>query len=246
MPAGEKTIDVIEFMATSATPRTKSEIAAGVGRSIQEVYRIIQLLVDRGYLVSDEEGDRFSLSMRVFALAHSMPAISSLSEAAIAPMKKLVAEVNQSCHLGMLWDDEVVIVAQFNSPLSMVYSVALGARFPAHETSSGLVLLAGRDPESVDRQLSRIASEEDQRNDISRIRELVTEVRVQGYDVRPSLMVEGITNISYPVRNFRGDTIAALTVPFIPIKRSTRPIAETASAVANAALSISLAMGWTA
>jgi lipoate synthase len=53
VPAGTKTIDVIEYMAQAQAPQTKSEIAAGIGKSIQEVYRIIQLLVARGYLVSE-------------------------------------------------------------------------------------------------------------------------------------------------------------------------------------------------
>jgi DNA-binding IclR family transcriptional regulator len=244
VPAGEKTIDLIEYMARSKMPQTKSEIAAGVGKSIQEVYRIIQLLVDRGYLVGDSAGDRFSLSMNLFTLAHRIPAVQSLSEAAVGPMRDLVNAVNQSCHLAVLWEDEVIIVSQFNSPLNMSYSVALGARFPAHETSSGLVLLAGVEPAQLEPFFARIAGHLHAGESVSKIRKFVAAVKSAGCDVRPSLMVGGIINISYPVHNLRGETIAALTIPFIPIKHSTRPLDETAQAAEQAARAISYAMGW--
>lgn len=243
VPAGEKTIDVIEYMARTAAPQTKSEIAAGVGKSIQEVYRIIQLLVARGYLASVDNGDRYSLSMKLFSLVHTMPAVRSLSEASVGPMRRLVAEVSQSCHLGVLWEGELMVVSQLNSPLNMSYAVALGARFPAHETSSGLVLLAGLVPEHLARVLARIERSLLPDESIDVVRQLVDEVRRTSHDVRSSLMVPGIVNISYPVRGLRGETIAALTVPYLGIKRSTLSVEDTAKATARAADDISLAMG---
>lgn len=243
VPAGEKTLDVIEYMAYTATPQTKSEIAAGVGKSIQEIYRIIQLLVGRGYLISGDNEDRYSLSMKLFSLVHTMPAVRSLSAASVGPMRRLVAAASQSCHLGVLWGNELMVVSQLNSPLNMSYAVALGARFPAHETSSGLVLLAGLPPDHLARALSRMEQALHPDESIAVVRRLVDEVRHTGHDVRPSLMVPGIVNISYPVRGLHGETIAALTVPYLGIKRSTLSVEATAAATSQAADDISLAMG---
>lgn len=244
VPAGTKTIDVIEYMAQAQAPQTKSEIAAGIGKSIQEVYRIIQLLVARGYLVSEDNGNRFSLSMKLFSLVHTMPSVRSLSEASVGPMRRLASEVNQSCHLGVLWDAELLVVSQINSPLNMSYSVALGARFPAHETSSGLVLLAGLEPQRLERLLAIIESRMHTEEDIENVRKHVAEVSRVGHDLRPSLMVPGITNISYPVFGLHGETLAVLTIPFLAIKRSTLPLQQTAIAASHAAQEISQAMGY--
>ena len=51
VPAAEKALDVLEFMADCPEGVTQTEISAGVGRSLHEIYRIIQLLERRGYLV---------------------------------------------------------------------------------------------------------------------------------------------------------------------------------------------------
>jgi DNA-binding IclR family transcriptional regulator len=244
VPAGEKTLDLLEYMARAKTPQTKSEIAAGLGKSIQEVYRIIQMLVERGYLIDEDDSGRFSLSMNLFSLAHQIPAVQCLSEVAVGPMRELVNKANQSAHLSVLWENEVIIVSQFNAPLNMCYSVALGARFPAHETSSGLVLLAGVEQKKRDHFFSTVKLHQEE--NLDEVRQHVADVMQTGYDIRPSLMVSGITNIAYPVRNFRGVTIAALTIPFIPMRHTTLPLDLTTTYVAQAAEAISVGMGWEA
>ena len=37
-----------------------------------------------------------------------------------------------------------------------------------------------------------------------------------GFEMRPSLAVEGCINISLPIRDHTGTTVAALTVPYLP------------------------------
>ena len=57
-----------------------------------------------------------------------------------------------------------------------------------------------------------------------------------GYEMRPSLAVEGCTNISMPIRDHTGTVIAALTVPFLPQKTARfdrRPCFERAAAAAD-------------
>src|SRR4029077_3951039 len=69
VPPVEKALDVVEFMASSAETLTQTEIAAGLGRSIHEIYRILLLLEKRGYIFRTQS-DRFRLSLKLFELAH--------------------------------------------------------------------------------------------------------------------------------------------------------------------------------
>ncbi|TJX12958.1 MAG: IclR family transcriptional regulator, partial [Mesorhizobium sp.] len=69
VPAVDKALDVLEFMASSAETLTQTEIAAGLGRSIHEIYRILLLLEKRGYIFRTQS-DRFRLSLKLFELAH--------------------------------------------------------------------------------------------------------------------------------------------------------------------------------
>ena len=57
-------------------------------------------------------------------------------------------------------------------------------------------------------------------------------------------MVAGVTNISLPIRDFHGETIAALTVPFLPMKDMTASLETAIEVAAGAAEQISRQLGY--
>ena len=245
VPAAEKALDVLEFMARSNEGRTQTEIAAGVGRSIHEVYRIIQLLERRGYISRAAAADRYVLSLKMFALAHQSPPLATLTTAAVEPMRRLADTTRQSCHLAVLSDLEIVVVAQVNSPQPMFYGVTLGARFPAQETSSGLVLMAGLPEAAREQMLASIARRTARDKELADTRGNLGPVLRDGFDVRPSMMVPGVVNVSFGVKNHMAATVAALTLPFLAVRDGTPSleIARTETEGAAAAISATLGFG---
>jgi len=126
----------------------------------------------------------------------------------------------------------------------MRYSVSPGARFPAHQTSSGLVLLAGLAPDRRRSVLETVASMLTPDEDIATVNSYIESVLRRGCDIRPSLVVAGVTNISLPIRDFHGETTAVLTVPFLPMKDMTASLDTAIQAAANAADNISRRLGY--
>jgi DNA-binding IclR family transcriptional regulator len=242
-PAAEKALDILEFMAAAAEARTQTEIAAGVGRSIHEVYRIIQLLERRGYIGRAGGGDGYILTLKLFGMAHQSPPLATLTSAAAEPMRRLADIACQSCHLAILTGREVTVVAQVTSPQPMFYAVTLGARFPVQETSSGLVLMAGLQDQDRERLLAAIGATG---ADIDAMRANLAPVLRSGFDVRPSMMVPGVVNVSFPVRNYVGATVGALTLPYLPVSPDTPSLERAQAATAEAAKSISASLGFAA
>ena len=239
VPAAEKALDVLEFMADCPEGVTQTEISAGVGRSLHEIYRIIQLLERRGYLF--RTADRYRLSLRLFELAHKHPPVNRLVDEALPVMRALAQTTDQSCHLAVLDGERILIVLQVDSPLPMRYSVALGSQFPVLETSSGAVLLACL-PESERAQLLErlVAVGDDTHKDVDkRLRGVVS----KGFEMRRSLAVEGCTNISFPVYGHMGICVAALTVPYLPQKQARSDRRTVFERTQAAALEISRALG---
>ncbi len=239
-PAVEKALDILEYMAAAAEGRSQTEIASGVGRSIHEVYRIIQLLERRGYIARGPGGDGYGLTLKLFNLVHESPPLASLTIAAAEPMRRLSEIARQSCHLAILTGREVTVVAQVNSPQPMFYGVTLGARFPVQETSSGLVLLAGLPEDARERLLADVNGSA---REMAELRDHLGPVLRDGFDVRPSMVVPGVVNISFPVRNFTDTAVAALTMPFLPVSHDTPSLDVARAATAEAARAISAALG---
>ena len=241
-PAAEKVLDILEFMATQSQALTQTAISSGLGRSIHEIYRILYLLEKRGYLVRTKS-DRFRLSLKLFELAHMYPPVNRLVESALPAMRELAANSDQSCHLVVLKGQRALVVVQVNSPLPMRYSVALGSQFPILETSAGTVIAAHLPDEECRQLLDRIFEANEAEATRDDVEARLGKVRSLGYEMRPSLTVEGSTNISLPIRDHTGTVIAALTVPFLPQKTARFDPQTVFARAATAADQISAALG---
>jgi len=242
VPAAEKALDILEFMAARNEDVTQTEISVGLGRSIHEIYRVIQLLEGRGYLVRTK-ADRYRLSLKLFELAHMHPPVNRLVDAALPVLRELVGNTDQSCHLVVLRGATVLIVLQVDSPLPMRYSVALGSHFPVLETSSGAVLLADLPPSEREALIDEIVAKDEDCGSREEIAARLGEINRLGYEMRASLAVEGCTNISMPIRDHIGATVAALTVPYLPQKHARFDKLEVLAATRAAATEISRALG---
>ena len=156
MPAAEKALDVLEFMASQSEGMTITALAGALGRSVHELYRVILVLEARGYLYRRSGSDRYRLSLKLFELAHQTPSVRQLTDSALPIMQALAPTAQQSCHLAVLSGHEALIVLQIDSPLPMRYSVMLGAKFDFAETSSGVVIYA-YSPPAASRPTRRLA-----------------------------------------------------------------------------------------
>jgi DNA-binding IclR family transcriptional regulator len=243
VPAADKALDILEFMADRPDGVTQTEISAGVGRSIHEIYRIIQLLEKRGYLVRAARSDRYRLSLKLFELAHKHPPVNRLIDVALPVMRRLAADTDQSCHLVVLRGLQVLIILQVDALLPMRYSVALGAQFPILETSSGAVLLANLPAAERAALLVELRAGENSSDDDIAAR--LAGIEALGFEMRPSLAVDGCINISLPVRDHTGSTVAAITVPYLPQKQARFDRQTVLKVARAAALEISRGLGAT-
>lgn len=222
-PALSKGLDILEFLAKEAQAQKKTDIARALDRSISEIFRMLVVLEQREYVVFDAHTERYSLTTKLFEISHQHPPIRRLSSIAGEAMHRLAQRINQSAHLLILSDRHVLVIAQVDSPGNNVTSVRLGARIPLFQTASGAVLTANFEYEdrlSLENELKSAT-----RTQRKIYRDNCTMVLNKGYCECPSLVIEGVLNVSVPVHDHSGETIAALTIPYI--KRLNDPNAVT-------------------
>jgi DNA-binding IclR family transcriptional regulator len=243
VPAVDKALDILELLSKEANGLAMTTLAERLDRTISEIYRTVQLLEARGYLERNADGDRYSVTMKLFRLAHAMPRVHSVSALALPIMEQLAADIEQSCHLAVLDGFDILIIAQVDSPLPRQYSVTLGARLPVWEASSGNLLLAQLPEakrEALFRSMSRVVAPEV----LQQFRERVAEIAGTGQEQRESYFVSGLLSISRPIFNHFNTTIAALTVPFLHHKRVVVTPEEASERLAQAARQLSRELGY--
>jgi DNA-binding IclR family transcriptional regulator len=218
-PALDKGLDVLELLADSAGPRSQTDIAAALGRSVGQLFRVLLTLERRGFVVRTEEGG-YLLAPRLFDLAHRHPPRRGLLAAAAAPMRRLAETVLQSCNLGVLEGGAVRVLAQQESPSAFGFAVRVGAEFPL-DTLTGEVLTAWSEPD---------------REDGRRLREA-------GTAEREDSLHPGVLDVVVPVLGPDGRAVAALTVPYVATSYSGTSLPAVRAAVLAAAVEIGAALG---
>jgi DNA-binding IclR family transcriptional regulator len=205
VPALDKALDILELLSSEAGGLTQSQVADAVGRSTSQIFRVLATLERRGYLYRDRQSGLYSLSTRMFDLAHRHPPLRGLVQLAVGPMRDLAEKIAQSCNLSVLDADRVRVIAQVESPADFGYRVRVGATFPLLATASGAVLLAGA-PSDV---RARFPGAE------------FPDIAAAGYFSRPDPLQAGITDVVVAIVDAAGTTTAALTVPYVATTFST-------------------------
>jgi DNA-binding IclR family transcriptional regulator len=240
-PALDKGLDILELLAREPRGLTKSEIARSLNRTISEIFRMLLTLEARGY-ISQPEKDRFSLTLQLFRLAQEHPPTERLLAEALPVMQDLARQVHQSCHLGVIEDAQVVILAQVNSPHVTGFYVKLGAVIDLTDAATGQVILAHQPTPVRDQTLARWT--ERHQSPIPRdFKHHLAKIKAQGMEQRASYKVKGVTNISHPIFGGQGSAVAALAVPYIERTDELVPIPKIHTLMHAACARISTAIG---
>ncbi len=141
-PALEKGLDIIEYLASKTIPLSQAEIASGIGRSPNEIYRVLVSLEERRYIVRGEVSGKYRLSLKLYSLAYAHSPLERLREASALPLRELAEVARQSCHISLLYEGKLLVVSQVRSPEPVSLSIAEGTLFPLISTASGRVILA--------------------------------------------------------------------------------------------------------
>ncbi len=245
-PALDKGLDILELLATQPQGLTRAEIVKEMDRSANEIYRMLERLVARQYVMRNASGDRYALSLKLFALAHMHPPLSRLINQALPIMDDFARKAEQSCHMGVYDRGNVLISAQINSPRGWSFSLQRGARVGLLDTASGHVLLAFCDPGSFQRMRAEhtpVDGEVPIAEDA--LAQTLATIRANGYLERDSAQSFGVVDISYPILGPDNTALATLTCPYIRrIDRHVGPdLGQVRAYLHSAAQALSLTQG---
>ena len=215
-PALDKGLDILEYLASSPVGLSQAEIAKGLGRGPNEIYRMLNTLVRRNYVSRAPEGDRFMLSLKLLALANIHPPRRRILDIAEPLMRQVSQDSEQSCHLALWEDGDVVIASSFSAPGNWRLSLRPGALIGIYNTGSGKILTAFQPPEIRRKMLKEHSLAKGEEHIMRADFEAVLErIRTEGYSSEPSETVRGAINLSFPILDPSGNAIAALTCPFL-------------------------------
>jgi IclR family pca regulon transcriptional regulator len=217
-----KGLAVLESFDTERQRLNATLAAARAGLTRAAARRHLLTLAHLGYLETD--GSYFWLSSKVLRFSGSYLASARLPRALQPTLNRLAVQAQESFSAVVLDADEVVIVARSgndrNSSASstgrvIAYGLHMGARLPAHATSTGRVLLAAKTPAEftqwmTGRNLLRMTPLTLTEPDL--FCKLILKIRREDFCLASEEHELGVHALAVPLRNTQGVTVAALNV----------------------------------
>lgn len=231
---------MLELLAAHKRPLTLSQISAHLDRSVSELFRMVQVLENRGYVAPALRGDGLELTNKLFSLGMSRGPSQNLLASALPIMQGLSEATHQSCHIAIASDDQIVVIARVEAPGNLGFSVRVGHQAPVVRSTSGVTLFSFQPPKIKEGWRAQLKAEAEAEIWQS-FDELCQFAQKNGYVQRKSDFTDGITDISCPIFS-DGMVIAAMTIPYIRSMDSLS-LEETTQRLQTAVQSVSKALG---
>jgi DNA-binding IclR family transcriptional regulator len=226
-PALEKGLDILEYLSWRARPLSQAEIANGIKKSPNEIYRMLVCLEERGYLMREEHSSKYMLSLKMYTLSHRHSPVDEIRHASLYPMQELALKLKQSCHLGVLYNDQLLVIYQAKSPSPIALSIEEGSLFPLLLTASGRTLLAFLPEDERRSILNRVDMYKNyQAHQQLALSSALQMIREQGGYVGPSDLTKGVTDIVRPIGNLDTGVFGTLTVSLLTTEYDEHLTAE--------------------
>jgi DNA-binding IclR family transcriptional regulator len=191
-----------------------SDLANHLDFPKNSVYRIVNTLLDHGYVNRDPDTKRFVLSRKLFSMAYNAVEEKGLMENALDCMRELRDEVKETVLISIISDDEGLVLEQMPGAHSFRFVVEPGTRRALHASSHGKAIMAYLPDVERDALLSRLKLTRFTDRTITTRAGMLEEfeqIRERGYAFDYAEGDEGVHCVSAPVLNRQGVAVAALT-----------------------------------
>jgi DNA-binding IclR family transcriptional regulator len=242
----QKLDQILTLFSLIETEFTGPEIAARIQRPKSSVYRLLGTLTDVGYLDQDGDTGRYRLGIRLAALGDIARHSTSLQRLARPWLQELTDATGELADLTVLAGSRLITVEVVESLHPISVPGLLGGQPPVHATAAGKVFLAWRSESERGRLLTMPLERFTPHTitDPARFELDLGLTRKHGFAQVRGEWFPDLASVGAPVRNHRGEVIAAVALG-VPESRCTRAkIAAMGRAAIHAAQQLSRQLGY--
>jgi DNA-binding IclR family transcriptional regulator len=209
----DRALTVLVLLAGTPTGMDASALARGAQLHVSTVFRILQTLKLRNFVV-EAPGGLYRVGSKAFEVGSSFLRSTSLQSEGQMIVERLSEETGETASIGILDSDEVFYLAIAHGQRELGIQSNVGTRHPVYCTALGKVLMADLDWPEAKALLTRIERKRTTINtivNIGRLREELLKVGSQGYALDAEERTIGVRAVGAPVRDHSGRVVAAIS-----------------------------------
>lgn len=220
-PQGEtsstlKAFGVLEVLLRHRRPMSLAELVQHTGIPKPSLHRTLALFEEAGFLVREPGGRTYAPGDRLTRFAFDVLRSDGAAGLRRTVLRAVVEELGESCNLAVLHMGALTYLDRIEAewPLRLQMPAG-GVSLSPHCCASGKLLLAHRPDEERERLVEAMALHRFTDRTITDRHVLVSEldrIRQTGYAVDNEEYVLGVACVAVPVRDRRGEVVAAVAV----------------------------------
>jgi IclR family acetate operon transcriptional repressor len=191
-----------------------SELTRATDVSKATVQRCLTTLRDESWIRQTTDSGRWILTTKAFVIGAQVPDTQRIREMALPALSDLQDYTKENVHLTVPEGRDMVLIERLDSSHPVRVFLPIGGARPMHATANGIAYLAYQ-PDIVAEDYIAVGldpSTEHTVTDPDTFRELLEQVRRQGYAVNEQGLEDGTTAIAAPIVGPDQRSIAALSI----------------------------------
>ncbi len=215
VPSVDKALEILAILKKKGREMSLAEITKAASWHKSSVQRVLTTLNHHGFVQRDEATKKYSLGI---ALAeYGRMALKNLDIRKMAKpfLQALVDYTGETAVLAILDETKMIMVDKREPLVKVRVSPFIGTRFPGTATSNGKVLLSWLPEKRISEILQIEGLPASTGKSITKpelFKADLAAVRERRYAIDQEEFQEGVSGVSAPVFNHKGEVIAALSV----------------------------------
>ncbi|MBD2870583.1 IclR family transcriptional regulator [Paenibacillus arenilitoris] len=224
-----------------------TEISAKMNLHKSTVHSLLKTLQEYRYIEQNAENGKYRLGLKLLERSGQLTQSMDIRRTAKATLAELSKETGQTAHLVILDGREGVYIDKVEGEKAQIRYSRIGRRIPIHCSAVGKALIAFKAPAQLEAILLnyeyRIQTERTIRNKADLLKEL-ERVREQGYAIDDQENEPGVRCYAVPIRDHKGDVIAAVSLSMLVARVTAEEEAEYAGKLTAKGQELSRQMGF--
>jgi DNA-binding IclR family transcriptional regulator len=234
-------------MASREARMTFTEISIALDLPRSSLHGLLSTLTDSGWVTYDSPTRSFGLGIRTLEAGNAYLRTQSLPSRARPFLERIRDGLDETVQLSVLDGRYNIYVDKVDGQQALVLASAVGRRLPAHATGVGKVLLAGLDQAALEHLLGPVSLErftDHTLTDKAALYRRLQTIRDNGYGTDEEEYTIGVRCVAVPVRDLRGDVVAAMSVSVPVIRFDEQSSARALTLLFEASAGLSAALGY--
>jgi len=223
-------LQVLEYLAQHRSTVGVTDLARVFDTTKSRMHRHLRTLVAAGYVMREEETERYRSGARLIAFGRAVAENFELTSAARPVMESLRSSLGHAVTVSQPEPDGMRVIATIAGKSAFEIGVKPGSTLPAHATAQGKLLLAFGGDVVMERMLARSLprSTPSTMTERAPLRTEAEKIRRQGWAIAPNQAVLGLNALAAPILDALGMLVGAIaivdSIQFIPEDPSAKQI----------------------